>query len=239
MLYLYSIILSYLFHYFLVPLTHFEIIYSSISFYFIIRIFLQKFFSITISPGLDAIAHHDLPINRSHIVACSILEGKLDVQTVRSIMEANVFSDKVYEKLKKTMRSFLGVTFWKYSNNFKLSDHLLVIERKINSLEDLYDFCAKNTSEIPFEKGKPQWVLILLTNVLTDQSAIIMKIHHSITDGVGLMSMMFNMSAVKNLELVQLPKISFYEWLLVLPLGVVKAFYFTVKFLFMGRDKNE
>lgn len=239
MLYLYSILLSYVFHHFFITLTHFEIICSSISIYFIIRLVLQKFLGITISPGLDSIAHHDLPINRSHIVACSILEGKVDVQTVRTIMEANIFSDKVYEKLKKTLCSFLGVTFWKYSNNFNIKDHFLVIERRINSLDELYDFCAKNTSEIPFEKGKPQWILIILTNVLSDQSAIIMKIHHSITDGVGLMSMIFNMSAVKNLELVQLPKISLYEWLLVLPLGIVKAFYFTVNFLFMGRDKNE
>lgn len=43
-----------------------------------------------------------------------------------------------------------------------------------------------------FDQSKPQWKFYLIENYRENQSAIIIKIHHSYTDGIGLSSMFLN-----------------------------------------------
>ena len=200
---------------------------------------LKRLFGIEVSAGLDSINHYDLPENRSHIVSCALFHEKIDPVTVLSIIKERAFIHPLYEKLKKVMKTRFLIDYWTYVDNFNIDDHLQVVTKKFKDLSDLYEFMTSHASEKKFVENKPKWKIFILLNVFTKQSAVILKFHHAIGDGVAVMSYSFNLADCGNYIMVNLPKIKTWHRILLAPIGLIKAAYFTAFYLLQKRDDNK
>jgi len=219
--------------------SHIIMIIFSIALYFILIFLLKKLFGVEISPGLDSISHYDLLENRSHIVSCAIFKEKIDPETVISLIRDRAFLHPHYEKLKKVMKTRFLIDYWTYADHFNIEDHTQVITNKFSDLGDLYEFMTAHASEKKFPNNKPKWKIFILENVFKSQSAVILKFHHAIGDGVAVMSYSFNLADCGNYIMVNLPKIKTWQRILLAPMGLLKAAYFTVFYLVQKRDDNK
>lgn len=240
MLLLYCIISFYLLDYILsLSFQNISLIIFSIVLYFFIIWSLKKFLGIEISSGLDSISHYDLPQNRSHIVSCAIINEKIDPITISEQIKERAFLHPHYEKLKKVMRTRFLIDYWTYVERFNIEDHIQIVTRKFKSLDDVYAFMTSHASEKGFPESKPKWKIFILINFLQKKSAVILKFHHAIGDGVAVMSYTFNLADCGNYMMVKLPKINTLHRILLTPFGLLKALYYTIFYLIQKRDENE
>lgn len=215
------------------------LLFLSLALYFFIDWFLRFFWGIEISAGLDSITHYDLEENRSHIVSCAIFKERIDPLKVSSIIKERAFTHQVYEKLKKVMKTYFFIDYWTYADHFNIEDHIEIISKKFDSLDDLYGFMTLHASEKAFPTDKPKWKIFILINLFNGQSAVIEKFHHAIGDGVALMSFTFHLADCGDYTTVNLPKINTWHRVLITPIGLIKALYFTLFYLFQKKDVNK
>ncbi len=79
---------------------------------------------------------------------------------------------------------------WEYDPNFNLSYHLRsVTAGGSGTLRDVLDF-AQPIAMQGFDRARPLWEFTLVDGLVDDKAALIMKVHHAITDGVGAVQMM-------------------------------------------------
>ena len=127
---------------------------------------------------------HD-PLLRSTVVAVTIyeksphwdhLERKVDIMT-RVIPG---FRQKVVE-------SPLGLATprWTYDPNFDLSWHLRRLAAPAPKDLDTVLKMARDLGMSAFDKDRPLWEMHLVENMAGGQAALLLKVHHSLTDGVG------------------------------------------------------
>ncbi len=76
---------------------------------------------------------------------------------------------------------------WEFDPEFDLDNHLDVIACDGDgSLRDVLDMAAPILAA-PFDRERPLFSFTLITNVENDQSALIMRAHHAIADGLGML----------------------------------------------------
>ena len=218
--------------------SHILILSLSVAFYFILLRALKTIFGIEISPGLDSLTHYDLTQNRSHIVSCALFEERIDPFKVASMIKDRAFMNPLYEKLKKVMKTHFFIDYWTYVDNFNIDDHIEIVSTPFATQDDLFIFMTGHASEKAFPLNKPKWKIFILINVFDGHSAIILKFHHAIGDGIAIMTYSFNLADCGNYKMVNLPKIKTWHRILLTPLGLLKALYFTSYYLVQKRDEN-
>ena len=180
--------------------------------------------------------HADTEINRSHIVSCCLTPEKIDVEDVIKIIKERAFLQKSHEKLKMIFTSRLGVQYWRKDPNFSLNDHIEVVDRKFSNLDELNDFLHMHAAEVNFPQKQPEWRFFILPNCPENQSGFVMKIHHSLGDGLSLMNYAFNLGDTKEYKLIEMKKFSRCQKLLIYIIGIWEALKFA-KVVF-GRKKD-
>jgi len=239
MLFLYCFLLTLVFS---DPFSLFQL-FSCVSLFFAIRTALSRIYNIDVARGTDILVHLDKPENKSHIVAYMLFDGKIDSNFIKTQVQSNLYRYKEYEKLQKTLKSMFLVHYWCPVSNFDFEKHIEVLTKPIESSEELNDFMTYHTSEAPFEPGLPQWKVFILPSIFDGKSAFIMKIHHSLGDGASIMSLIFNLGSCASFESIKLPKFSFFQWLLFMPLGLYHTLnlvgYIIVDYFFHLKKKND
>lgn len=125
------------------------------------------------------------PLLRSTITAVSLLDGPVD---------ADRFADKVDRAsrvIPRLRQRVVGNPYslapprWEIDPNFDLSYHL----RRVNvggdgEERDLLDL-AQWVGMQGFDRARPLWEMYVVDGMAGGRSALIQKVHHAITDGVG------------------------------------------------------
>jgi WS/DGAT/MGAT family acyltransferase len=129
------------------------------------------------------------PMLRSTITSVAMLEGTLDTARLRVLFER---ASRVVPRLRQRVRSnplSLAPPRWEVDPNFDLNYHL----RHVNapgdgSLADILAL-AEPIAMQSFDRARPLWECTYV-HIGEQRSALILKIHHSITDGVGGVKLM-------------------------------------------------
>jgi WS/DGAT/MGAT family acyltransferase len=124
------------------------------------------------------------PMLRSTITSVAMLEGTLDTARLRQLFER---ASRVVPRLRQRVRSnplSLAPPRWEVDPNFDLNYHM----RHVNapgdgSLADIL-VLAEPIAMQSFDRARPLWECTYV-HIGEERSALILKIHHSITDGVG------------------------------------------------------
>ena len=123
----------------------------------------------------------------------SILDGPMDVAAfVRRMHRATIAIPRLRQRVQPAPAN-LGAPFWQPDPYFDLAHHVRHIALPGNgSMRQLLDLAALFTAD-PFDRSRSPWQFLVVDNVEGGRSALISKIHHTITDGEGgvLLSMQF------------------------------------------------
>jgi len=125
------------------------------------------------------------PALRSTITTLFVFDGKLD----RARLERRIERlSRVVPRLRQRVRSnslSLAPPRWETDPNFDLGFHLWWVKAPgRGELREVLDM-AEPIAMSGFDRARPLWRAVAVEGLKGGRSAIIMKVHHAVTDGVG------------------------------------------------------
>jgi WS/DGAT/MGAT family acyltransferase len=129
------------------------------------------------------------PMLRSTITSVAMLEGVIDTGRLRELFDR---ASRIVPRLRQRVRSnplSVAPPRWEVDPNFDLNYHLRhVTAPGDGSLADILAL-AEPIAMQSFDRARPLWECTYV-HIDEQRSALILKIHHSITDGVGGVKLM-------------------------------------------------
>ena len=125
------------------------------------------------------------PLLRSTIVSVALLDGPVDRERLLDKVERG--SRQIPRLRQRPVSSPLSLAppKWIVDPNFDLRYHVRFVSTPGNgTLRDLLDFAAPIAMQ-GFDRARPLWEFVVVENLEGGKTALIQKIHHAITDGVG------------------------------------------------------
>ena len=125
------------------------------------------------------------PLLRSTITAVALLDQSPDPQRLRdSVERATRFVPRLRQRVVSNSMS-IAPPRWEFDPNFDLDYHLRWTKAAGDgSLRSVLDM-AQPIAMQGFDRARPLWEFVVVDGLADDRAALIMKIHHAITDGVG------------------------------------------------------
>ena len=125
------------------------------------------------------------PLLRSTITAVAILDRSPDHRRLtESVERATRFVPRLRQRVVSNALS-IAPPRWEFDPNYDLDYHLRWTKAPGNgSLRDVLDL-AQPIAMQGFDRARPLWEFVVVDDLADGRAAIIMKIHHAITDGVG------------------------------------------------------
>lgn len=124
------------------------------------------------------------PMLRSTIMTAVVIEGPLNVTNVRRIFER---TSRVIPRLRQRVVSnpmSMVPPRWEFDPHFDLDYHVRFARPAEDlSLRGLLDMAAPIGMQ-GFDRARPLWEALVVPDLANNNSAILLKVHHSITDGV-------------------------------------------------------
>lgn len=125
------------------------------------------------------------PILRSTIVAVGILDREPDFARLRRrIDRASIAIPRLRQRVI-TPPFRLGPPRWAHERGFDIDFHL----RRVRLAEPADDRCLLELvapiAQSSFDRARPLWELTIVEGLSSSRAAAVMKVHHSVTDGVG------------------------------------------------------
>lgn len=129
------------------------------------------------------------PMLRSTITSVAMLDGRLDRSAMDALFER---ASRLIPRLRQRVRSnplSIAPPRWEYDPNFDLNYHLRFVSAPGDGgLEDILAL-AEPIAMQSFDRARPLWECTYV-EAAGDRSAMILKLHHAITDGIGGMKLM-------------------------------------------------
>jgi len=129
------------------------------------------------------------PLLRSTIVMIMVFDAPLDRDQVTRRME------RVSRLVPRLRQRVLGHPMsiapprWEVDANFDLNYHLRFMRvLGAGTMRDVYDIAAPIAMQ-GFDRARPLWEFTVVEGLEDDRTALIGKVHHAITDGVGGMKL--------------------------------------------------
>ena len=125
------------------------------------------------------------PMLRSTIVAICMLDEAPDEERLTRLIDRGT---RLVPRMRQTVQAnpfSVAPPRWEVDPNFDLHYHLRWVgatgKRDVRSVMHL----AEPMAMANFDRARPLWEMVVVTDLADGGAAIIMKIHHAITDGVG------------------------------------------------------
>ncbi len=138
------------------------------------------------------------PMLRSTITTAVVIDGDLDAERFDRTLER---ASRIIPRLRQRVRSnplSIAPPRWEIDPNFDLRYHLRTARAPgEGSMADLLAMAGPMAMQ-GFDRARPLWEATVVEGLSGGRTAIILKIHHAITDGVGgvrLMLELFDLSA--------------------------------------------
>lgn len=133
------------------------------------------------------------PMLRSTITTVVVLEGDVDRDAVWRAFDR---TSRVVPRLRQRVRSHpmsLAPPRWEVDPNFDLGYHLRFARATgAGTMQDLLSM-AQPMAMQGFDRARPQWECTVVDGMDDGCNALIMKIHHAVTDGVGGVRLMLEL----------------------------------------------
>lgn len=151
----------------------------------------------------------DDPLLRSVITLVVELDSAPDPDVIQDRIERmSLATPKLRQRAIGNSFSLLPPR-WETDPNFDFSYHVRWerLPKRNASLSDVLEL-AETISEQDFDRSRPLWEIHIVTGLVRGGAAVIVKMHHAITDGVGGLTMaatLFDLSREPNTELGEKP----------------------------------
>jgi diacylglycerol O-acyltransferase len=133
------------------------------------------------------------PLLRSTVIGVSVFDAPLDrTRLVEAIDRLSRIVPRFRQRVHASPWS-IAPPRWEVDPNFDLSFHLRFLRAPgQGSLRDLLDLAAPIAMH-GFDRARPLWELHVVEGLEDNKSATVMKLHHAISDGVGLVQIFMNL----------------------------------------------
>lgn len=125
------------------------------------------------------------PLLRSTITTVATFDRPLDHDRFHAVVER---ATRAVPRLRQRVQAnpwSIAPPRWEVDPNFDLSFHLRTVRvAGDGTLRDVLDL-AEPIAMQGFDRARPLWEALVVDGLEGDRSALILKLHHSITDGVG------------------------------------------------------
>jgi WS/DGAT/MGAT family acyltransferase len=125
------------------------------------------------------------PMLRSTITAVAVLDQAPDRERVRGLVDRGT---RLVPRMRQRVRSnplSVAPPRWEVDPHFDLDFHLRFVraggDRTVRSVLDLAEPIAMQG----FDRARPLWEITVVEGLEDERAALILKVHHAITDGVG------------------------------------------------------
>jgi WS/DGAT/MGAT family acyltransferase len=125
------------------------------------------------------------PMLRSTITAVAVLDQAPDRDRLRDLVDRGT---RLVPRMRQRVRAnplSIAPPRWEVDPNFDLDFHLRFVraggDRTVRSVLDLAEPIAMQG----FDRARPLWEITVIEGLEDDHAALILKVHHAITDGVG------------------------------------------------------
>jgi len=129
------------------------------------------------------------PVLRSTVVAVAWLESSPDwdlfvAKLDRATQLVPMFRQRVLEPPAR-----LATPRWTVDGTFDLTWHLRRVDSPVPHTDDTVIALARVAAMTAFDRTRPLWEFTLVEHLENDRAALVMKLHHSLTDGLGGMQL--------------------------------------------------
>jgi len=132
----------------------------------------------------------DRPNNLMMIIGVIIFEGRLDFERLKRTLEVRLLP---YRRFRQKVRVDTTCSWWEDDPEFDINHHLHRTALPGDAGKgELQDLVAELVSS-PFDQARPLWQFHVVENYRGGESvgtAMIMRIHHAIGDGIALIGVM-------------------------------------------------
>src|SRR6476646_10732312 len=129
------------------------------------------------------------PLLRSTIVTVLILDQAPDWDRLVDRIERGTWLIPRMRQRVATPLLRIGPPQWAGDTNFDLRYHLRRVRACAPTLDAVLDL-ARTAAMAGFDRARPLWEYTVVEGLEDDRSAMILKVHHSMTDGVGGMKLL-------------------------------------------------
>jgi WS/DGAT/MGAT family acyltransferase len=148
------------------------------------------------------------PVLRSVIVAMTILDAEPDVDVlIDRVTRMTLTVPKLRQRVIGNPVSLIPPR-WEFDPNFDISYHLKRYHVPADGTDRPLLRIAEQFGEQDFDRDRPLWEMALVQGFDGDRAAVILKLHHAITDGVGGMAMaasLFDLTRTPSTDLGPMP----------------------------------
>ena len=129
------------------------------------------------------------PVLRSVIVAMTVLDREPDIDVLVDRIERMTLAvPKLRQRVVGNPVSLIPPR-WETDDNFDITYHLKRYHVPADGTDRPLLRIAEQMGEQDFDRDRPLWEMALVQGWDGDRAAVIIKLHHAITDGVGGMAM--------------------------------------------------
>jgi WS/DGAT/MGAT family acyltransferase len=132
-----------------------------------------------------------------HVASLCIFEGQISKDLCTRYVESKLrviprFRQKVVMPLLSA-----GPPTWQFAADFNVEDHVRGVGMKHGTDRELKDIVSRILS-VPLRRDRPLWEFTVIEGLKGDQTAILIRVHHCLADGisgVGVMSALMEQNA--------------------------------------------
>ncbi len=143
----------------------------------------------------DAMWLQDTPANLM-VINAVFTTDRLDLATFRQAWQRRVMEvdgGRRFARLRRRITRVRGTAHWEDDPDFDLSRHIIPArEPDLVTTAGLQDFIGREASR-PLPDDRPLWQIQVVEDFEPGTSAFIVRIHHSIGDGVSLVTVIFTL----------------------------------------------
>ena len=123
------------------------------------------------------------PTLRSTIVVVALLDAPPDLARLRDRLGS---AARVFPRLRQRVQPRrAGVPRWVDIGHLDLDHHLRRVQLPApGTLRDLMEMAGQQAGEV-FDPARPLWLMTVVDGLEGGRAAVVMKVHHAMTDGVG------------------------------------------------------
>ncbi|HEX3425990.1 MAG TPA: wax ester/triacylglycerol synthase domain-containing protein [Acidimicrobiales bacterium] len=125
------------------------------------------------------------PLLRSTIVSVLLFEGPIDHGRLADKVERATFAIPRLRQRVVTNGFSIGPPRWETDAHFDLRYHLRFVGASgARTLAEVLDI-ARPEAMSSFDSARPLWQMLVVDDMAGGKSAVVVKLHHTITDGIG------------------------------------------------------
>lgn len=135
------------------------------------------------------------PLLRSTIVTVLLLDRDPEWDALVKRVEVGTRAIPRMRQRVATPMMRVGPPMWSADPHFDLAFHMTRVRSSDGTIDSVLDI-ARNSAMAGFDRARPLWQYTVVEGLDDNRAAMILKVHHSLTDGIGgvkLLMMLFDL----------------------------------------------